>query len=158
MLSSLDREGPIDERALAASMSQDGAPVEYREIRGPVLRRLPRRLSGPCLELMLRAGQRRTVAVPCTVKTVSQVLREAGQHVIDLLKVDVEGAELDVLRGIDEADWPKIRAVIAEVHDVDGRVDAVRRLLEDRGFDHVDVHQDWLFQMTNIHMISADRS
>jgi hypothetical protein len=107
---------------------------------------------------MLRAGQGRTVAVPCAVRTVSQVLREADQDVIDLLKIDVEGAELDVLQGIDEPDWPRIRAVIAEVHDVDGRVDAVRRMLEERGFDHIDVRQDWLFQLTNIHMISAGRS
>jgi len=53
---------------------------------------------------------------------------------IDLLKVDVEGGELDVLRGVDDADWPRIAHVVAEVHDVDGRLDAVVGLLRERGF------------------------
>lgn len=46
---------------------------------------------------------------------------------IDLLKVDVEGSELRVLRGLDAAYWRRIRAVSIEVHDVGTRV---RDLLE----------------------------
>ncbi len=34
---------------------------------------------------------------------------------MDLLKVDVEGAELDVLRGVDPQDWARIRQVVVEV-------------------------------------------
>ena len=37
---------------------------------------------------------------------------------IDLLKIDVEGAELSVLRGVRREHWPRVRAVVAEVHDV----------------------------------------
>ena len=53
---------------------------------------------------------------------------------IDLLKIDVEGCELRVLRGVDDADWPRVAAVSAEVHDVDKRVAHVVALLESKGF------------------------
>lgn len=54
---------------------------------------------------------------------------------VDLLKVDVEGAELDVLRGLAATDWPRIAVVVAEVHDVDGRLADVLELLRANGFD-----------------------
>jgi FkbM family methyltransferase len=52
---------------------------------------------------------------------------------VDLLKVDVEGAELDVLTGIDEPHWPLIRQVSLEVHDQDGRLARICELLSARG-------------------------
>ncbi|MCF6525329.1 FkbM family methyltransferase [Streptomyces sp. JJ36] len=66
--------------------------------------------------------------------TVSQVLDRHGIAEVALLKVDVERAELDVLRGVGDGDWSRIRNVVAEVHDDEGRLDAVRALLHDRGF------------------------
>jgi FkbM family methyltransferase len=54
---------------------------------------------------------------------------------VDLLKVDVEGAELDVLRGLRPADWPLVRQVLVEVQDVRGRLDAVVDLLGGHGLD-----------------------
>ena len=54
---------------------------------------------------------------------------------VDLLKVDVEGEELNVLRGLDDEAWTRVRQVVLEVHDVDGRVAAVEALLASRGFE-----------------------
>jgi FkbM family methyltransferase len=54
---------------------------------------------------------------------------------VDLLKVDVEGAELEVLQGIDEAHWPLIGRVLMEVQDLDGRLEAVLTLLRDNGLE-----------------------
>jgi hypothetical protein len=54
-----------------------------------------------------------------------------------LLKVDVEGDELNVLLGIDAAHWPMIRQVVVEVHDVDGRLHDVCRLLRGVGYTSV---------------------
>ena len=51
---------------------------------------------------------------------------------VDLLKIDVEGAELDVLRGCGSA-WPMIRRVVVETDRRAGRSDAVVALLVDRG-------------------------
>src|SRR5690606_9800142 len=72
--------------------------------------------------------------VDAAVRTLSRAKRELGVARIALLKVDVEGAELDVLRGVDDADWAAIDQVLAEVHDVDGRVAQIRALLEGHGF------------------------
>jgi FkbM family methyltransferase len=52
---------------------------------------------------------------------------------VDLLKVDVEGAELDVLLGIDARHWPLIGQVAMEVQDIDGRLADVCDLLARHG-------------------------
>ena len=56
---------------------------------------------------------------------------------IDLLKVDVEGYELRVLQGIDARDWPRIRRVVLETHDTDGRLEAVIAVLEQGGMTRI---------------------
>lgn len=63
------------------------------------------------------------------VATVSSIMARLQLPHVDVLKVDVEGDELDVLRGVDGDDWPKVRQVVAEVHDVSGRLQAVVDLL-----------------------------
>jgi hypothetical protein len=63
-----------------------------------------------------------------------------------------------VLRGIDAADWPRIRAVVAEVHDLDDRVDTIRRILESAGFDRIAVRQEWPFEGTIVYMLEPGRS
>ena len=61
-------------------------------------------------------------AFTCQLKTVSQVIREEGIDHIDLLKIDVEKSEHEVLAGIEPQDWDKIRQIVIEVHDIDGRL------------------------------------
>jgi hypothetical protein len=48
--------------------------------------------------------------------------------------VDVEGAELDVLRGISAADWVKVKAVVVEVHDTADNLNSVRSILLSNGY------------------------
>lgn len=52
---------------------------------------------------------------------------------VDLLKIDVERAELAVLRGVQPEDWPRIRQVSMEVHDVDGQLQRVLDVLQTQG-------------------------
>ncbi|HEY6310344.1 MAG TPA: hypothetical protein VIY52_05990 [Streptosporangiaceae bacterium] len=61
-----------------------------------------------------------------------------------LLKIDVERAELDVLTGISEADWPRIGGVIAGVHDLGGRLETVRQMLVRHGFNVTARQESWL--------------
>ncbi|MEV0219296.1 FkbM family methyltransferase [Streptomyces sp. NPDC050704] len=89
--------------------------------------------------------------------TASELVRRHAIERIDLLKVDVERAELDVLRGIEEPHWPLVRAVVAEVHDEDGRLAEVRRILHDRGFT-VHVRQEPLLRGTELYDIEAVRA
>ena len=56
---------------------------------------------------------------------VQEIVAQLGIGRIDLLKIDVEQAEADVLAGILDADWPLIRQLAAEVHDLDGRLAAI---------------------------------
>ena len=51
----------------------------------------------------------------CTLARLSTVIHSMRMEHIELLKIDVEGDELNVLRGVDDADWPIIRQVAAEV-------------------------------------------
>ncbi|WDK14859.1 FkbM family methyltransferase [Colletotrichum graminicola] len=53
---------------------------------------------------------------------------------IDLLKIDVEGAELDALLGLDDTDWDKIYNVIIETSVNSGVKPDVQKLLRDKGF------------------------
>jgi hypothetical protein len=53
---------------------------------------------------------------------------------IDLLKIDVEGVELEVLLGVDDFHWEIIRNVKTEVSDVSGTLRKVERLLQSKGF------------------------
>ena len=76
--------------------------------------------------------------------TVSDVIVDDGLDRIALLKVDVERAELDVLTGINDADWPRIDRVIVEVHDLGERLEKVRRILSGHGFDVTARKESWL--------------
>jgi FkbM family methyltransferase len=70
-------------------------------------------------------------AITVAVERLSTYLDD--DRAVDLLKVDVEGAELDVLQGIDARHWPLIREVVMEVQDLDGRLAAVCDLLARHG-------------------------
>jgi FkbM family methyltransferase len=73
--------------------------------------------------------------ITCQLKTLSQIIDENQLQRIDLLKIDVEGAERDVLRGIRDEHWPLIHQLIVETHPGPGDVLAdVRSTLENRGF------------------------
>ena len=90
-------------------------------------------LRAPIARALRRRAEESDV-VPCKTTTLSAMIDDLGLTRIDLIKVDVEGAELDVLQGISEAHWPMIRRVVAEVHDIDGRMAAITGLLERQGF------------------------
>jgi FkbM family methyltransferase len=69
----------------------------------------------------------------CRLSTLSNVIRDNGVERIDLLKVDVEGGELDVLNGIEEEHWAKIKQVVLEV-DTEELLKQVSFKLETHGF------------------------
>lgn len=102
-------------------------------------------------------GSFEPVTVPCRLTTVSAAMRELQLERIDLLKIDVEKAELEVLRGVDDEDWPRVRQVAMESHDAGGRAEASATLLRERGFE-VTVEQDALLRGTGLRMIYATRA
>jgi FkbM family methyltransferase len=69
------------------------------------------------------------------VRTLSSVINELDINTIDLLKIDVEGEEYEVLQGLNTNDWSKIKQIVAEVHDIEGRIDKIQVLLKNNGFN-----------------------
>jgi amino acid adenylation domain-containing protein/FkbM family methyltransferase len=109
----------------------------------------------------LLAGRFEGHAFRSRLRRLSDVIREEGVGRIDLLKIDVQRAELDVLRGVDDEDWPKIQQVVMEVHDgkgteSEGRVAEIVALLESRGFSAL-AEQDEVLKGTDRHNLYAVR-
>lgn len=97
----------------------------------------------------------RTFSVP--VVTVSDLVAEHGIDRIDLLKIDVERAELDVLAGISDDVWARVRTVVMEVHDVSDRLDRVDALLTARGLAVERTGQEGPLRGTTVHQLVARR-
>ncbi|HSF38966.1 MAG TPA: amino acid adenylation domain-containing protein [Thermoanaerobaculia bacterium] len=99
--------------------------------------------------------------VAARVRRLADVLREERVERVDLLKIDVQRAELDVLRGIDDEAWRRIEQVVMEVHDepggaTEGRVAEITALLERHGFE-VASEQDEALRGTDRHSLFASR-
>lgn len=78
------------------------------------------------------------------VVTLSSMFSDRELAVIDLLKIDVERAELDVLEGIADYDWCRIRSVIMEVHNENSRLYRCESLLRSRGYTVIVEQVPWL--------------
>lgn len=94
--------------------------------------------------------------VECRTVTLSTLIRETGVDTVDLLKVDVEKAEMDVLAGIEEHDWAKIRQLALEVHDIDDRLATVQAMLASHGYA-VETCQERRLTDTDMYMLFATR-
>lgn len=68
------------------------------------------------------------------VRTLSSIIREEGITSVDFLKVDVEGAEISVLEGIEEMHWPIFKQVAVETHNAQLR-EQVSEILVQHGFE-----------------------
>lgn len=93
----------------------------------------PRLLWWPLTEIIRRAYDR-PVEVTCSLRTLSEVIDEFDVRQIDLLKIDVEGAEEAVIAGLREEHWPRIRQALIETHRGRAQADAVADSLRRRGF------------------------
>ncbi|NLS98003.1 MAG: FkbM family methyltransferase [Planctomycetaceae bacterium] len=149
-------------------MHPDESPEERERARQYILRQfdqLPQRWLSWILRCCLpplrrwiadrvRGYYARKIRVTCPLRVLSDVIRENNVEQIDLLKLDAERSELDILAGLVESDWERIRQAVVEVHEGDAAVQQVRQLFLDRGF-HVAVDRNPHF--SNIFMLYAIR-
>ncbi|CAM41595.2 31-O-demethyl-FK506 methyltransferase [Leishmania braziliensis MHOM/BR/75/M2904] len=142
----------------------------------PVLQWLVTLLLMPALVLfviflLLSPSKRRHVRCDCV--PFAELLERSTLHMPDvamrrritdgpiaLVKVDVEGAEWDVLLGIADSEWRRIEQIVIEVHDVQNRVRRVEQLLRAKGFQEVHVAQEeWVsHNVLRIHSVFARRT
>ena len=98
----------------------------------PIRRWLVKRV----LTRRFRRGQR----FPIRLRRLSTVIAEQAIDRVDLLKIDVEGAEFDVLAGLSDNDWERIRQFVMEVSPAnDDRVSGLINQLRHRGFGRVTI-------------------
>lgn len=95
--------------------------------------------------------------VRCQIKTISQIIFEQSIDKINLLKIDVEKAELDVLNGIEAQDWSKIQQIIIEVHNINNRVHYIVDLLTQKGFFLIVQQQNSVSKDLNVYNVYARR-
>ena len=121
---------------------------------------MPNFIGVPLGRMLIRRVLNKVEKVKAELTTVSHMIERTGVKRIDLLKVDVEGAEEDVLMGMaDGLDlespggiaelkerWSRVGAIVMELHDVDGRLHRVRHLLESVGGFRVDLEQEEVFK------------
>jgi FkbM family methyltransferase len=67
----------------------------------------------------------------------------SGIATIDLLKIDVEGAELEVLRGLDDVHWGLIQNIILEGCETSGTRETIEELLKSKGFSFTREEAAW---------------
>ncbi len=91
------------------------------------------------------------------MRTLSEIVREHDIQRIDLLKVDVEKSELDLLLGIEEQDWPKIKQVFIEVDDWVRQGEKIASLLKKHGLSEITVDQEPLMKGSNMFNLYALR-
>ena len=98
----------------------------------------------------------RSKPIVAQIWTLSEALEKFDVARLDWLKIDVEGAELDVLRGIEAHHWPRIERVILETESLAAAHD-VTALLEANGFA-VEVRANAVIQGGNLRLLLARRN
>ena len=89
------------------------------------------------------------------MRTLSSIIAEQGISHIDLLKINAEKSEWEILQGIEEKDWVKIRQIVVEV-DLNQNLQDILDAMEQHGFETV-VEQDALLAGTSLRYVYAIR-
>ncbi len=90
----------------------------------------------------------------CQLRTLSDVICEHHVKSIDLLKIDVQKSEWDIITGIEKEDWQKIKQIVMEIHDVEGRLNQIVSLLHYHDYETV-VEQDDMYEGSNLYNLFA---
>lgn len=152
-------DGSAAERAqLKKAAMQKIAEIKHRKISSSPLywyTKLPAFLLALVINYKLEKAFQ-VKQVTCQLKTLSEIIEEYKVKNIDLLKIDVEKSELDVLLGIQDEHWTKIKQIVLEVHDLNNRVNEITLLLKNHKFN-VTVEQEQYLIGTDIFNIYATR-
>jgi len=122
---------PANNSAQGRQREEEFMLLTFKELPSAPLRvfisMLPMFLRRPLAAAVVRYHAK-TKEVTCELKTVSQIIEENDLEKIDILKVDAENSEVEILHGIKEEHWARIRQLVIEIHP--GPEDPLKQVLE----------------------------
>ena len=118
-------------KAIDEGKGQGAKFLAYLQESIPIFKHLPAPVFRFAAKLQLSLN--RVVRTFALLRPLSHAVQELGLTQIDLLKVDVEGAEMDVLRSLRAEDWKIVKQVVMEVQTHKFK-DEATALLEKHGF------------------------
>lgn len=96
-----------------------------------------------------------------SVKRLSEFLRGRENLTrIDLLKIDVEGGELDVVEGLDDEHLLLVQNIVMEVWDPNGQLEIAKKVLQSKGYEVEANLVPWKMsraETLNMYMVTARR-
>ena len=105
----------------------------------------------------LTNGRLESQIYDCPLISVSDIISDNHIEKIDLLKIDAEKSELEILKGINDPDWDKIRQIVIEIHDKTGQIfDEAKSILASRGFQF-EVEEEKLLHQSGLYNIYAKK-
>lgn len=111
---------------------------------------------GADVERMYQNPQR----VPVSVRRLSSFLNGfKGLTRIDLLKIDVEGVEVETLLGLDDHHLALVRNVVIEICDLkEGQLQRLETFLKSKGFILRTEASDWIPKEAKMYMVIGQRN
>lgn len=150
----------ITKRITEIVISRD-VPDQFSNAVMRFLQLLPNFMIRPAVKLMIKSLNasitKNIVKQQCEMIPLSKFIMQNSIQFIDLLKIDVEKAEMDVIRGIREEYWDKVGAVTMEIHNENGKLDEIKTILSRSGFKDIQVDQEYMFKGTDIYNLQAIR-
>lgn len=94
--------------------------------------------------------------IPCKLTSLGHFIEKNEINHIDFIKIDVEGAEFDVVKSIKPSQFPMIKQLCIEVHNINNRVEHLTSYLQEQGY-LTQVRRNHIFEKLgyNQHMIYA---
>lgn len=146
MMSGFDADVDVDRATVVQYVRNTTAEIPDPEVRAAVLENLDAALIG-------RFKQER---IPVQVERISDVMARNALDRIDLLKVDVEGSELQVLQGVGDEVWPVIGSAVVEIADRAGELGSIEKLFRSKGM-RTEVRQIQEYRETDLYIVFAER-
>ncbi|CVL13037.1 uncharacterized protein FPRN_14989 [Fusarium proliferatum] len=98
---------------------------------------------------------------PVSVRRLSEFLRDRGDITkVDLLKIDIEGGELNVIKGLDEDHLLSVKNIVMELWSPDGQLEAMQKFLEAKGYTVTTTLVPWKSgqaEKLKMYMLTAER-